>query len=265
MQFNSTLAEDRKSHDKFHKADHNNKAAKQPVNPEGVVNLMDTYVDGAHHQIRVIDCHSPDLIKEHAKKVFSVSDNDLGRLVIHDHELWREIPDPHNPTDPNKVPQYKLYLYLIDYEVVSYIQAERIRAAGEYYYGQLQYTSEGWDDYAMAGIEEDQEFVYADTPYKVYMSVERVWTRADKRRQGLASKLIDYARKDFVTGLELSKKEIAFSRPTTMGNFFAKAYTHGAFETPMILSNLDVPCPVVFEGCLIEYGIWSNIKYRKEV
>lgn len=51
------------------------------------------------------------------------------------------------------------------------------------------------------------------------------------RKRGIASKLIDFVRKDFIFGYKIPKEEIAFSQPTMDGKLFAMKY----LETENIL------------------------------
>lgn len=57
-----------------------------------------------------------------------------------------------------------------------------------------------------------------------YLGVRQVWTSIRFRRQNIASRLVDCARKKFVFGRVAEKQNVLFSQPTSDGLQFAKAY-----------------------------------------
>ncbi len=239
MQYNTTLAEDRRSHEKYHNGVI--KAKQSKTVPTGV-NLMDKYVGNARHLIRVIDQRGSGALKQGAEKALEATRHDLGGWIFSPQKLWAEITNPHNKKDPNPVPHYKIYLYLINLQVVGLVLAERIARGGAYHHGPV--IIDDNDGTHSLGVPEhvgqEQEFIYGDVEYKCYMSIDRIWTRRDLRRKGIATLLVDYARQSFVPGLSLSKEQIAFSRPTSAGREFAKKYCEDvSFKRGPFLSDLD--------------------------
>ena len=59
----------------------------------------------------------------------------------------------------------------------------------------------------------------------VPFAVRLIWVSAEDRRQGLATRLLDAARKHLVPGTVLSYQQLAFVQPTEIGCSFARAYT----------------------------------------
>jgi GNAT superfamily N-acetyltransferase len=239
MQYNTTLAEDRRSHEKHHNGV---VEAKQPNTVPAGSNLMDKYVGDAHHLIRVIDHRGSAALKQGVEKALEVTRHDLGGWILSPQKLWAEITNPHNKNDPNHVPRYKVYLYLINLQVVGLVLAERIARGGAYYHGPM--IIDEYGGLPNVGVSEhsseEQEFVYSDFEYKCYMSIDRIWTRRDFRRNGIATLLVDHARQSFVPGLSLSKEQIAFSRPTSAGREFATKYCEDvSFKGGPFLSDLD--------------------------
>ena len=55
------------------------------------------------------------------------------------------------------------------------------------------------------------------------MGVRQIWVRGDHRRQGVARRLMDSARREFIRG-GVKKSAIAFSQPTADGRQFAFSY-----------------------------------------
>ena len=54
--------------------------------------------------------------------------------------------------------------------------------------------------------------------------INRIWVHSKHRRQGIASRLVDAARDNFLYGRVLCQNEIAFSQPTEDGRSFGKHY-----------------------------------------
>jgi ESCO1/2 acetyl-transferase/zinc-finger of acetyl-transferase ESCO len=248
MQYNTTLEEDRQSHEDYHDGI---LETKQPSGVPSGVNLMDKYVGDARHLIRVMDHRASASLKEHAIKALLFSWNDLGGVLPTSDDLWSLTANPQNKDHPNKVPRYKLYTYLVNLHVVGVLLVERIAKGGIYYKGPFIYTEHGKVDDEFVGHyapDEDQEFVYADNPYPCYMSIDRIWVRNDMRKRGIASQLVDHARQSFIPGLTISKKEISFSGVTDMGRKFAGGYCEGVFDEGPFLTDLRQPFRWVKEG-----------------
>ena len=64
----------------------------------------------------------------------------------------------------------------------------------------------------------------SDLPERVKCGISRIWVAASMRRNGIASKLLDCVRMNFLYFRTLELKEIAFSDPTHFGQAFAKGY-----------------------------------------
>jgi GNAT superfamily N-acetyltransferase len=248
MQYNTTLEDDRQNHERYHDGI---LEAKQPSGVPSGVNLMDKYVGDARHLIRVMDHRAPTSLKEHAYNALVLSHDDLGGVLPISDDLWSLKSNPQNKGDPNKVPRYKLYTYLVNLQVVGVLLVERIAKGGIYYKGPFVYTEHGKLDNEFVGNYapgEDQEFVYADNPYPCYMSIDRIWVRSDMRKKGIASQLVDHARQSFIPGLTIPKKEISFSGVTDMGRKFAEGYCDGVFDEGPFLTDLRQPFRWVKDG-----------------
>lgn len=64
----------------------------------------------------------------------------------------------------------------------------------------------------------------SEESYPVKCGICRLWTHPAYRRQGIASKLVDTLRRNFVYGYILSRDDIAFSVPTPDGKSFVTKY-----------------------------------------
>jgi N-acetyltransferase len=65
-----------------------------------------------------------------------------------------------------------------------------------------------------------------DDNIKKNLGIRQIWVNKNYRRQGIAEKMIDAARKCFTFGTIIDRTEIAFSQPTSDGLAFALAYTN---------------------------------------
>ena len=62
-----------------------------------------------------------------------------------------------------------------------------------------------------------------DSNKKHLLGIRQIWVSSTSRRQSIASSMVDYACKIFITG-GLDKCFVAFSQPTSDGLLFAKQY-----------------------------------------
>ncbi len=59
---------------------------------------------------------------------------------------------------------------------------------------------------------------------KPFLGIRLMWVQAQFRRRGIAAKLIDAARSNFLFGITFPLDQVAFSQPTELGFLFAKKY-----------------------------------------
>ncbi|XP_048842264.1 N-acetyltransferase ESCO2 [Brienomyrus brachyistius] len=73
-------------------------------------------------------------------------------------------------------------------------------------------------------MEHHRAWCCSTMPVKAICGVSRIWVFSLTRRQGIATRLVDSARKSFIYGIHLDKEEVAFSDPTPDGKLFATKY-----------------------------------------
>ncbi|XP_038586198.1 mucin-17-like [Micropterus salmoides] len=73
-------------------------------------------------------------------------------------------------------------------------------------------------------FERQRAWCCSTTPEPAICGISRIWVVGMMRRQGIASRLLECLRNNFVYGSYLSKDEIAFSDPTPDGKLFATHY-----------------------------------------
>jgi N-acetyltransferase len=59
------------------------------------------------------------------------------------------------------------------------------------------------------------------------VGIRQIWVDKKFRKQKVANKLVDSARKNFLYGVIIPRDGIAFSQPTSDGQAFGLAYTNG--------------------------------------
>lgn len=66
----------------------------------------------------------------------------------------------------------------------------------------------------------------SDTITGITLGVRLIWVSVESRHRGLATELVDEARKRIIYGSVIPKAEVAFSQPTTEGLAFARSYIY---------------------------------------
>lgn len=103
--------------------------------------------------------------------------------------------------------QYKIYLAVDDASMV----AGMVLAESQ---------PEAFPSKDLCEIDRSQE------PVKVILGISRIWVAPRRRKQGLASAMLDFVRETFAKPVKISKRMVAFSQPTSDGFALAMAYSH---------------------------------------
>uniref|UniRef100_H3ARD2 Establishment of sister chromatid cohesion N-acetyltransferase 1 n=1 Tax=Latimeria chalumnae TaxID=7897 RepID=H3ARD2_LATCH len=85
-------------------------------------------------------------------------------------------------------------------------------------------ASEGSSETEKIMLERQRAWCCSTSPEPAICGISRIWVFRMMRRNGIASRMIDCLRNNFVFGSYLSKEEIAFSDPTPDGKLFATQY-----------------------------------------
>ena len=108
----------------------------------------------------------------------------------------------------------KFYVYASQTtkKIVGFCVAERIDKAYKIVY--------------LNGRQETSSFTYDENcaAERVKCGISRIWVDPSMRRQGIASRLLDCVRLNFLFIRSLELKDMAFSDPTHFGQAFAKGY-----------------------------------------
>jgi hypothetical protein len=215
--------------------------------------LLDEYRDNDHIHIEIVDLHSPEKHKLQAEEILRSACEDMGGLCVTSEALWKEMPNPQHPSDPNLVPQYKVLLYFVNRRSAAVLLAKRISFGGPYYSGPIIFDEHG----AVIPSEDSQtqEWVSEDKKVACWMSVDLIWVRTKYQRKGRATEMVDAARKHFIMGLPVKKRQIAFSRLTDKGVKFARKYCKDSGLGTDFLVDLGDAASVIRDGKLVQSSI----------
>lgn len=243
--YNRTIKEEVADHEKWHR-DYT-RGNKPMKNVLGNILMQWNTMEGFVHTIQV-NSH-PTFLKERLwfENCLNISMNS-GLDGMWPSELWSETQNPQSPNDSKLVPRFKIYVYTVGLDVASVVLAERIAEGGEYYYGPKIYDQNGRLPSPIPA--NPQELVSLDSTFPVFICIDRMWTHRDHRRNGYATRLIDYIRKDFIGGIQIRKDQIAFSLPTEDGRAFAAKYCQSVFQNCEFLVNVDDAMAVIQGGVL---------------
>ncbi|KAI5858097.1 ESCO1/2 acetyl-transferase-domain-containing protein [Tricharina praecox] len=124
--------------------------------------------------------------------MLQIVDSELGAAEITDDALWR-------------AGRWKAYLFSSSRRVVGFLLAERIQRG---------YVARGGASGAVVMGEERPAL----------LGVCRIWTAGEWRRRGVARRLLEEARQEFVYGLKVGRELVAFSQPTESGAALARGW-----------------------------------------
>lgn len=141
-------------------------------------------------------------LRNKASDVLKVVNAELAAVPITDEELWSQ-------TAPSECDRYKMYLHVHGQKCVGACLAERIHEA-----------------HAVLAHDKASSICVSRTAAadKVLLGISRIWVSSRFRKQGLARRLLDCTRSDFMYGLTVDKHLTAFSQPTESGGKLARRY-----------------------------------------
>ncbi|XP_057654447.1 N-acetyltransferase ESCO2 [Diorhabda carinulata] len=80
------------------------------------------------------------------------------------------------------------------------------------------------EGYKLLSPIESEVDVCSEEKYPIKCGVPRIWVSVNNRKQGIATKMMDVLRRNFIFGYTLDNFDIAFSSPTDDGKIFAQIY-----------------------------------------
>ncbi|KAA8566190.1 hypothetical protein MFRU_019g01640 [Monilinia fructicola] len=209
MQYAINIATDRSMHDKFHNVFRMGGPTFKPKYDK--TQIWTKVIEGEKHSIQCIGCKESIVIRNLVESILEATLMDMDGTLPSTEQMWSMITSPNDPKDLIPVPRYKVFLYLIGARPIGILLAERIGKAN-----------------AITAAPETENII--PLPQDAYMCIDRLWVHSDFRRKGIATSLANQARKKFIPGLVIEKKEVAISQPTSVGSVFAEKYFKGVFE-----------------------------------
>jgi N-acetyltransferase len=175
-------------------------------------------------------------LRNRASEVLKIVNTQLAAVAIPNEALWSQT-STHFPKEkdgvqkgdigdsvkraPPSSDRFKVYVYIRANKCVGACLAERIQEA---------YSVEAAPDDAAEGAGqrtaeiETSSISVGTTADPAVLGISRIWTSNLHWKQGIATRLLDAARSDFLYGMIIEKDLIAFSQPTESGAKLARKW-----------------------------------------
>jgi hypothetical protein len=170
------------------------------------------------------------VLRNKASDVLKVVNTELAAVSISDEELWSQtVPAAVNTKSadtekekesPALGDRYKVYLYVLGQKCVGACLAERIQEA----YTVLDQGDTSEQTKTPSAESQSSSISISKAANPALLGISRIWTSKQSRRRGLARRLLDSARSDFLYGLTINKEMVAFSQPTESGGNLARKW-----------------------------------------
>lgn len=175
-------------------------------------------------------------LRNRTSDVLKVVNTELGAVSISDDELWSQTrasdatkshtsklsssDSKSGRSTQTPVDRFKTYLYIRGHKCVGACLAERIWEA---------YTVLPQDDATaqtrqLPSDTKSSSISISISTTPALLGISRIWTSNEHRKQGVATRLLECARSDFLYGMTVGKDKIAFSQPTESGGNLARKW-----------------------------------------
>lgn len=177
-------------------------------------------------------------LRNRASDVLKVVNTELAAVPILDEELWGQTGSTNFADAPKElttldtepstvdesgsplVDRFKMYLYLRGSKCVSACLMERIWEA----YAVLDQNDAFEQACQLPTTPQSSSISISTASDPAILGISRIWTSNQYRKQGVATRLLDTARSNFLYGLNVEKEKIAFSQPTESGGNLARRW-----------------------------------------
>ncbi|KAI9843575.1 MAG: N-acetyltransferase O1 (Establishment of cohesion protein 1) [Sclerophora amabilis] len=265
MEYTPSSAEDVALHKKFHQMNVGGvdlgrrlaaymrmKAVRDPTSG-GMTVVRDKEGGGADCYICVVDWRSSLAERNKAKQILEVVNAELSAATPDDSSLWglapyrrksesnsslvkRENTASSTATDEvdGRRDRFMIFLYIRGDKCVGLCLAERITKAHKV-------VDDATDATGTTTLEtlaaKGSSISISLESYAALLGISRIWTSSSHRRKGIASTLMEHARRLFVYGMEVPKDMMAFSQPTDSGGRLARRWFAELEEWRVYLEN----------------------------
>ncbi|ENI03576.1 hypothetical protein COCC4DRAFT_73271 [Bipolaris maydis ATCC 48331] len=177
------------------------------------------------------------LLRRRASDVLKIVNTELAAVSISDEELWSQKCQPVNTdtvigetvsteaekpaTDKLKsalVDRFKVYLYIRGSKCVGACLAERIWEA----FQALGPDAASEQSCKLPDTTQSSSISISNESDPAILGISRIWTSNQHRKKGIATRLLDCARANFLYGMRIEKAKVAFSQPTESGGNLAR-------------------------------------------
>ncbi|KAF2827256.1 hypothetical protein CC86DRAFT_445285 [Ophiobolus disseminans] len=199
-------------------------------------------------------------LRTRTSDVLKVVNTDLAAVPISDEELWsqtslldKEPARAKNSCTPEvaksksksaSVDRFKTYLYIRGQKCIGACLAERIWEA----FTVLSQEDASAETRQLPSENKSSSISISIDTTPAMLGISRIWTSNQHRKQGIASRLLDCARSDFLYGLTVEKEMTAFSQPTESGGNLARRW----FGSEAGLEHVNAPPPKTKKHVRIE-------------
>jgi N-acetyltransferase len=236
MQYIPSHAEDAVLHKKFHAMNLGGVDFTRPV----VERFRRNEIWSGHGSfIAVVGRKDTLALRNRASDVLKVVNTELAAVSISDDELWgqtsrtanadatergtassKQQPSAECEANPPLVDRFKIYLYIRGNKCIGACLGERIWEA----YRVLNPTTSPEQEDGDAVAPQSSSISISTDSDAATLGISRIWTSNQHRKNGIATRLLDTARSDFLYGLNVDKAKVAFSQPTESGGNLARKW-----------------------------------------
>ena len=167
------------------------------------------------------------VLRNKASNVLKVVNTELAAVPISDEELWSQTMlsasaqlSEGDATTSEKCDRFKVYLYIRGQKCIAACLAERIQEA----HTVLAQDEASKNPTQLPTESQSSSISVSITSEPVLLGISRIWVSSQTRKQGIARRLLDSIRSDFMYGLTVEKHLTAFSQPTEGGGKLARKY-----------------------------------------
>lgn len=214
MEYIPSNAEDAALHRKFHAMNVGGVDFTKAVVERMRKNQVWSGGDGSF--IAVIGRKDALAMRNRTSEVLKVVNTELAAVHIEVKELWSQTRAP----DASAVDRFKTYLYIRGQKCIGACLAERIWDA----HAVLAQDDASTPDQQRPLDTKSSSISISSESSPALLGISRIWTSNQHRKQGIATRMLDCARSDFLYGLQVEKEKVAFSQPTESGGNLARKW-----------------------------------------
>lgn len=188
--------------------------------------------------VAVIGRNDSSALRAKVVEVLGVVNTELAAVPVPDEALWSQItiqdradtqaqektgqPSKSGKRDYSISNRFKTYLYIRGQKCIGTCLAERIQEA----YSVVDRDDASERDVPLLAGPQSSSISVSNTAEVAILGISRIWTSNSYRYEGIATRLLDCARSDFLYGMIVPKEQIAFSQPTESGGLLARKWFH---------------------------------------